>query len=69
MIRSIARYLCNSLLSGTLQNPTVSSIEPSQGPVDGGTLVTLLGHVLNTGAEHSVQFAGHRCNVSRYAAK
>ena len=44
-------------------------IEPRQGPIDGGTLVTLLGVKLDTGAVQLVQFAGHRCNVSRYITK
>jgi len=51
-----------------LQDPRVHGVEPRQGPVDGGTLVTLLGDKLNTGADQFVQFAGHLCNVSRYVA-
>jgi len=44
----------------------VHGIEPRHGPIDGGTLVTLLGDKLDTGADQSVQFAGRLCNLSRY---
>jgi len=43
-------------------------MEPRQGPVDGGTLVTLHGQQLNTGSVQSVQFADHTSNITRYCS-
>ena len=65
MIWVVARFVCCL----TLQNPSLRGIEPRLGPVDGGTLVTLFGDKLNTGADQFVHFAGRRCNVSRYVTK
>ena len=50
-----------------LQNPQVQSIQPTRGPVSGGTLLTVYGSQLNTGRNIAVSLKDKDCSVQLLA--
>ncbi|XP_060604285.1 plexin-A1-like [Ruditapes philippinarum] len=46
--------------------PKVTAIKPSIGPMSGGTLVTLYGHLLDTGKKLNVSIGGKTCRVNDF---
>jgi hypothetical protein len=49
-----------------LQVPKVTAIKPSIGPMSGGTLFTLYGHLLDTGKNLNVSIGGKTCRVKNF---
>ncbi|KAI3369994.1 hypothetical protein L3Q82_024796 [Scortum barcoo] len=56
----VIRY-CMSPLSN--QEPSITEIKPDNGPLFGGTTVTLTGRYLNSGIQRYVTIAEKRCNI------
>lgn len=58
---------CNVIyfISLSDQEPSITEIRPDNGPVFGGTTVTLTGRYLNSGIQRDVFFDNKKCTVQR----
>lgn len=63
---SVVRFVFHWYLSCLVQTPFFTRIQPSQGPVSGGTRVTIEGSYLNAGSYVAVSIGPQSCHFKRY---
>uniref|UniRef100_A0A672MLY6 Plexin A1 n=1 Tax=Sinocyclocheilus grahami TaxID=75366 RepID=A0A672MLY6_SINGR len=62
-------FVCISVLNEVLLTPYFTRVQPGQGPLSGGTRITIEGNHLNAGSSVAVNIGRHLCHFKKRSSK